>query len=199
MVLKHTCIHTRKCKATQHPFFVCLLCSPIMFFIGFIDPISARLGVLVWFYFYRNVFVPEMEQEQTPNKVQPEDTETIQTEQQDAKREFNTDSRGMDATVHDIDSKPRSVDLASSTNIDDQTASLGSFVHAAQEDNGTNQERQPVCQLYESHQPMGKNKNWILLVILMFYYWLAWKKASMFYASKKRTCRISFIYKNAGF
>ena len=40
-----------------------------------------------------------------------------------------------------------------------------------------------------------ENKNWILLVILMLYYWLAWLNASLFYASKKRTCRISFIYK----
>ena len=30
-----------------------------------------------------------MEQEQTPKQVQPEDTETIQIEEQDAKREFN--------------------------------------------------------------------------------------------------------------
>ena len=37
-----------------------------------------------------------------------------------------------------------------------------------------------------------KNKNWILLAILTLYYWLAWLNASVFYASKKRTCRISF-------
>ena len=30
-----------------------------------------------------------MEQEQTPKQVQPEDTETIQIEERDAKREFN--------------------------------------------------------------------------------------------------------------
>ena len=30
-----------------------------------------------------------MEQEQTPKQAQPEDTETIQTEEPDAKREFN--------------------------------------------------------------------------------------------------------------
>ena len=44
-----------------------------------------------------------------------------------------------------------------------------------------------------------ENKNWILLVILMFCYWLALKNASVFYASKKRTCRISFIYKKHRF
>ena len=32
-----------------------------------------------------------------------------------------------------------------------------------------------------------ENKNLILLVILMLYYWLAWLNASVFYASKKRT------------
>ena len=42
-----------------------------------------------------------------------------------------------------------------------------------------------------------ENKNWILLVILMLCYWLVWKNASMFYASKKRACRMSFTY--AGF
>ena len=31
-----------------------------------------------------------MEQEQTPKQVQPEDTDTIQIEERDAKREFNT-------------------------------------------------------------------------------------------------------------
>ena len=44
-----------------------------------------------------------------------------------------------------------------------------------------------------------EDKNSILLVILMFYYCLAWKNASVFYASKKRTCRISFIYKKRWF
>ena len=44
-----------------------------------------------------------MEQEQIPKQVQPEDTETIQIEEQDAKRELNSRSRGMDATVLDID------------------------------------------------------------------------------------------------
>ena len=39
----------------------------------------------------------------------------------------------------------------------------------------------------------GENKNWILLVILVLCYWLIWKNASVFYASRKRTCRISFI------
>ena len=52
-----------------------------------------------------------MEQEQTPKQVEPEDTETIQIEDQDAKREFNSGIRGMDATVHDIDSTRQSVDL----------------------------------------------------------------------------------------
>ena len=40
-----------------------------------------------------------MEQEQTPKQVQPEDTETIHMEKQDAKREFKCGSRGMDGTV----------------------------------------------------------------------------------------------------
>ena len=44
-----------------------------------------------------------------------------------------------------------------------------------------------------------ENKNWILLAIHMLYYWLAWLNASVFYASKKRTCRISFIYKRRWF
>ena len=151
-------MHSRKCKAKPHPLFVCLLCSPIMFFIGFIDPISACLGVLVWFYFYRNLCVPEMEQEQTPKQVQPEDTETIQTEEQYAKREFNSGSRGMDATVHDIDSTRRSAELASSSNVDDQQASLGSLVHGAQKEDGANQERQPLFQSYENYQPLGKQE-----------------------------------------
>ena len=99
-----------------------------------------------------------MEQEQTPRQVQPEDTETNQIEIRDAKREFNSGSRGMDATVHDIDSTRRSVDLASSSNVDDQQASLGSFVHGAQEDDGGNQERQTLSQSYESYQPMGKRE-----------------------------------------
>ena len=99
-----------------------------------------------------------MEQEQTPKQVQPEDTETIQIVEQDAKREFHSGSRGMDATLHDIDSTRRSVDLASSSNVDDQQASLGSFVHGAQEDDGANQERQPLSQSYESYQPMGKKE-----------------------------------------
>ena len=52
--------------------------------------------------------------------------------------------------------------------------------------------------LYRNHMKVintWENKNWILLVILMLYFWLAWLNASVFYASKKRTCRISFIYK----
>ena len=44
-----------------------------------------------------------------------------------------------------------------------------------------------------------ENKNWILLVILMLYYWLPWLNASVFYPSKRRTCRISFIYKKRWF
>ena len=97
-----------------------------------------------------------MEQEQTPKQVQPEDTKTISIEERDAKREFNSGSRVMDATVHNIDSTRRSVDLASSSSVDDPQASLGSFVHGAQEDDGANQERQPLSQSYESYQPMGK-------------------------------------------
>ena len=50
-------MHTRKCKAKHHPLFVYSLCSPIKFFIAFIDPVSARLGVLVWFYFSIEIFV----------------------------------------------------------------------------------------------------------------------------------------------
>ena len=30
-----------------------------------------------------------------------------------------------------------------------------------------------------------QKKNWILLVILMLYYWLAWLNAGVFYTSKK--------------
>ena len=53
----HTCMHTHKCKAKHHPLFVCSLCSLIKFFIGFIDPISACLEVLVWFDFPSEIFV----------------------------------------------------------------------------------------------------------------------------------------------
>ena len=35
-----------------------------------------------------------MEEEQTPKQVQPEDTETIQIEERDAKQEFNS-ARGI--------------------------------------------------------------------------------------------------------
>ena len=90
--------------------------------------------------------------------MQPEDTEIIQIEERGAKREFNSGGRGIDATVHDIDPTRQSVDLASSTNVDDQQASLGSFVHGAQKDDGVNQERQPLSQSYESYQPMGKQE-----------------------------------------
>ena len=99
-----------------------------------------------------------MEQERTPKQVQPENTETIQIEERDAKQEFNSGSRGMDATVHDIDSTRRSVDLGSSSNVDDQQASLDSFVHGAQEDDGANQERQPLSQSYKSSQPLRKQE-----------------------------------------
>ena len=47
---------------------------------------------------------------------------------------------------------------ASSSNVDEQQASLGSFVHGAQEYDGPNQERQPLSQSYESYQPMGKQE-----------------------------------------
>ena len=60
--------------------------------------------------------------------------------------------------MHDIDSTRQSIDLASSSNINDQQASLGSFVHGAQEDDGANQERQPRFQSYESYRPMGKQE-----------------------------------------
>ena len=50
-------MHTRKCKAKHHPLFVCSVCSPIKFFIGFLDPISAPLEVLVWFFFSIGIFV----------------------------------------------------------------------------------------------------------------------------------------------
>ena len=56
--------------------------------------------------------------------------------------------------------------------------------------------------LYLNHMKVlnpWENRNWILLVILIFYYWLASKNVSVFYASKKRTCRISFIYKKRWF
>ena len=52
-------------------------------------------------------------------------------------------------------------------------------------------------QYYKHMKVIGpwENKNWILLVILMFCYWLDWKNASVFYASRKSTCRFSFTYK----
>ena len=99
-----------------------------------------------------------MEQEQTRKQVHPEDTETIQTEEQDAKRKSNSGSRGMDATGHEIASTRRSVDLTSSRNVVDQQVSLGSFVHGVQEDDGANQERQPSFQSYEHYKPMGKQE-----------------------------------------
>ena len=56
--------------------------------------------------------------------------------------------------------------------------------------------------LYLSHMKVinpWENKNWILLEILMLYYYVAWLNASVFPASKERTCRISFIYKRRWF
>ena len=82
-------MHTSKHKAQHHPLFVCLLCSPIKFFIGFMIPLLLVLESWSRFIFHRNLCVPEMEQEQTPKQVVPEYTETIQVEEQDAKREFN--------------------------------------------------------------------------------------------------------------
>ena len=46
-----------RCKAKHHPLFICSLCNPIEFFIGFINPISAPLEVLVWFYFFIEITV----------------------------------------------------------------------------------------------------------------------------------------------
>ena len=57
-----------------------------------------------------------------------------------------------------IDSTRQSIDLASSSKVDDQQASLGSFVHGAQENDGANQERQPLYQSYESYGPMRKQE-----------------------------------------
>ena len=45
------CMHTSKHKAQDPPLFVYSLYSPIKFFTYFIDPSSARLEVLVWFFF----------------------------------------------------------------------------------------------------------------------------------------------------
>ena len=56
--------------------------------------------------------------------------------------------------------------------------------------------------LYLNHMKVTnpwENKNWILVAILMLYYGLAWLNASVLYASNKRTCRISFIYKRCCF
>ena len=100
----------------------------------------------------------------------------------------------MDATVHDIDSTRQSFNLASSSNVDDQQASLGSFVHGAQEDDGPTH----IGNHYSKYMTVvgpWENKNWILLVILMLCYWLVWKNASVFYASEKRTCKNVFTYK----
>ena len=139
-----------------------------------------------------------MEHQQTPKQVQPEDTETIQIEERDAKGEFNSGSRGMDATVHDVDSTRRRVDLASFGNVDDQQASLGSFIH------GHKKTMRGIKKgnLYLNHMKVinpWKKRNLILLVILLLYCWLAPLNASPFYASKKRTCRLSFIYKRRWF
>ena len=137
-----------------------------------------------------------MQQEQTPKQVQPEDTETIPIEERDAKREFNSGSRGMDATVHDIRSTRRSVDLASSSNVDDPHWGLSFTEHKK------TMGRIKKGNLYLNHMKVinpWENKNWILLAILMLYYWLAWLNASVRYALKKRTCRISFIYKRRWF
>ena len=56
--------------------------------------------------------------------------------------------------------------------------------------------------LYLNHMEVfnpWEDKNCILLVILIFDYWLALKNASVFYASKERTCSSSFIYKKHWF
>ena len=45
----------------------------------------------------------------------------------------------------------------------------------------------------------SENKGCILLVILMLCYWLVWKNASVFNASKNRTCRIFLSTRDAGF
>ena len=57
-----------QCKAKHHPLFIWSLCSPIKSFIGFIDPISARLEVLVSFYFHRNHCVSEWSWKQRQGK-----------------------------------------------------------------------------------------------------------------------------------
>ena len=151
-------MHTSKCKPKQHPLFVCSLCSAIKFFIGLLIPFLLVLESWSGFILQQNLCVTEMEQEQTPKQFHPKDTETIQTEEHDAKWEFNSACRGMDATVHDIDSTRQSVGLAISSNVDDQQTSLGSFAHGAHIDDGANQERQPIFQSYESYQPIGKQE-----------------------------------------
>ena len=43
--------------------------------------------------------------------------------------------------------------------------------------------------LYLNHMKVinpWENRNWILLVFLLLYYWLAWLNASVFYASNKK-------------
>ena len=100
--------------------------------------------------------------------------------------------------MHDVDSTRQSVDLASFRNLDDQQASLGSFVHGAQEGDGGIKRGSHDFNHMKVINPW-ETKNWILLVILIFYYWLVWKKASVFYVSIKRTCRISLSARNTGF
>ena len=146
-----------QCKAKHHPVLICSLCSPIKFFILFIDFISACLEVLVWFYVYRNHCVPEWSRNQQQGKYNQNQLRLSKLRMH-AKREINSGSKGMDATLHDIDSTRQSVDLASSSNFDSQQMSLGSFVHGAQEDDGVNQERQTIFQSYESYRPMGKRE-----------------------------------------
>ena len=112
-----------------------------------------------------------MEQEQTPNQVQPEDTETIQIEERDAKRKFNSGSRGMDGTVHDTYSTRRSVDLASSSNVDDQQGHWGLWFTEHKKTMGRTKKGN-LCLNHMKVINPWENKNSNLLVILMLYCWL---------------------------
>ena len=117
------------------------------------------------FIFHRNLCVPEMEKEQTPKQVYPEDTETIQTEEQNAKREFNTGSRGTDATHV----KASTLRVLATPTISKCHWGFSFTVH-----------KKTMGRINKRHQYFNhmkvinpwENKYWILLVILMLCYCL---------------------------
>ena len=85
----HACMHASARPNITHGLSV-YCAAPSSSLLVLLIPFLPVLESWSDFIFHRNLCVPEMEQEQTPKQVHPEDTETVQTEEQDAKREINT-------------------------------------------------------------------------------------------------------------